>query len=82
MNGSLEGGYVVPNLDSFGKLMLVAGILIAAVGLLLLLLGRLGFGRLPGDIFIQRENITFYFPLATMIIISIILTLIANFIRR
>lgn len=72
----------MPNLDSFGKLMLIAGILIAAAGLLLLLLGRLGLGRLPGDIFIQRENITFYFPLATMIIISIILTLIANFIRR
>ncbi|MGM0688617.1 MAG: DUF2905 domain-containing protein [Bacillota bacterium] len=72
----------MPNLDSFGKLMLIAGILIAAAGLLLLLLGKLGLGRLPGDIFIQRENITFYFPLATMIIISIILTLIANFIRR
>jgi len=72
----------VPNLDSLGKLMLIAGILIGAAGLLLLLLGRLGLGRLPGDILIQRENITFYFPLATMIIISVILTLIANFIRR
>lgn len=72
----------MPNLDSLGKLMLIAGILIGAAGLLLLLLGRLGLGRLPGDILIQRENITFYFPLATMIIISVILTLIANFIRR
>lgn len=72
----------MPNLELFGRLLLIGGILIAAVGLLFLLFGRLGLGRLPGDIFIQRENITFYFPLATMILISIILTLIVNFIRR
>ncbi len=72
----------MPNLELFGRLLLIGGILIAAVGLLFLLFGRFGLGRLPGDIFIQRENITFYFPLATMILISIILTLIVNFIRR
>lgn len=72
----------MPNLELFGRFLLIGGILIAAVGLLFLLFGRFGLGRLPGDIFIQRENITFYFPLATMILISIILTLIVNFIRR
>jgi len=72
----------LPDLESFGKLLLVGGGLIAAAGLILLLFGRLGIGRLPGDIFIQRDNITFYFPLATMLLVSIILTLILNFIRR
>ncbi len=72
----------MPDLGDFGKLLLFGGVLIAAAGLILMLFGRLGIGRLPGDIFIQRDNIAFYFPLATMIIVSIILTLILNFIRR
>ena len=72
----------MPDLGSFGRLLLISGVLIAVVGLLLLLIGRLGLGRLPGDIFIQRDSITFYFPLGTMILVSIILTLILNFIRR
>jgi len=72
----------LPDLQSFGKLLLVGGGLIAAAGLILLIFGRLGIGRLPGDIFIQRDNIAFYFPLATMLLVSIILTLILNFIRR
>lgn len=72
----------MPDLESFGKLLLFGGGLIAAAGLILLFFGRLGIGRLPGDIFIQRDNITFYFPLATMLLVSIILTLILNFIRR
>jgi len=72
----------MPDLGSFGKLLLIAGALIAGVGLIFLLFNKLGLGRLPGDIFIQRENVTFYFPLATMIIVSIILTLLLNFLRR
>jgi len=72
----------LPNLETFGRLLLIGGGLIALVGLLFLIFGRLGLGRLPGDIFIQRENFTLYFPLATMIIISIILTLLVNFLRR
>ncbi len=72
----------MPDLGSFGKLLLIGGSLIAGVGLLFLLFNKLGLGRLPGDIFIQRENVTFYLPLATMIIVSIILTLLLNFLRR
>ncbi len=72
----------MPNLEAFGRLLLIGGGLIAFVGLLFLVFGRLGLGRLPGDIFIQRENITFYLPLATMIIISIVLTLLVNLFRR
>jgi hypothetical protein len=58
-----------------GKLLIVLGIIIALVGGLLSLSGKIPWlGRLPGDIFIQRKNFSFYFPLATSILISIILT--------
>jgi len=58
-----------------GKLLIVLGVTIAAVGILLSLSGKIPWlGRLPGDIFIQRKNFTFYFPLATGIMISILLT--------
>jgi hypothetical protein len=57
-----------------GRLLIVLGLLIAGVGLLVTL--GLPIGRLPGDISIRRGNFTFYFPLATSIIASIVLTLI------
>lgn len=72
----------MPNFESFGRLLLIGGIIMAVTGLLFLFLNRIGLGRLPGDIFVQRGNFTFYFPLVTMIIISIILTLVLNFFRR
>lgn len=72
----------MPSLESFARILLIAGGLIAATGILLLLVSRLGIGRLPGDIFIQRGNFTFYFPLVTMLVISIILTILINFLRR
>jgi hypothetical protein len=60
-----------------GKLLIVFGLLIAAVGVVLVLAGRLPWlGRLPGDISIQRGNWTFYFPLATSILVSLVLTLL------
>lgn len=70
------------NIEDFGRMLLIGGGLIALLGLIFLLFGRIGLGRLPGDIFIQRGNFTFYFPLVTMIIISIVLTLLVNFFRR
>ena len=64
-------------MSEIGKLLIVFGLLIAAVGVLLILAGRLPWlGRLPGDIYIQRGNWTFYFPLATSIIVSLVLTLL------
>ena len=60
-----------------GRLLIVFGLLIAAVGVVLVLAGRLPWlGRLPGDISIQRGNWTFYFPLATSILVSLVLTLL------
>ena len=57
-----------------GRLLIVLGLLIAGVGLLMTM--GLPIGRLPGDFTIRRGNFTFYFPLATSIIASIVLTLI------
>ena len=63
-----------------GKLLVVAGLIIAGVGALMML--GVPLGRLPGDIVIRRGNATFYLPLATSILISIILTLLLAILRR
>lgn len=60
-----------------GKFLIFLGLIVAAIGGLLLLSGKIPWiGRLPGDIIIQRRNFTFYFPLATSILLSLILTLL------
>ncbi len=70
-------------LDSIGKLLIYVGGGILILGLLLVLLGKVpGLGRLPGDILIRRDNVTFYFPLGTMILLSVVLTLLLNLISR
>jgi hypothetical protein len=56
------------------RFLIVLGLAILAVGLLWPVLSRLGLGRLPGDIVIQRDNFTFYFPLATCILVSLLLS--------
>lgn len=63
-----------------GKALVVVGLIIAGVGLLMM--AGLPIGRLPGDIVIRRGNGTFYFPLVTSILLSIILTLLLSFLRR
>ena len=63
-----------------GKLLVVVGLVIAGVGLLIM--AGLPIGRLPGDMSFKRGNTTFYFPLATSIIASIILTLLLTILRR
>jgi DUF2905 family protein len=63
-----------------GKLLVLLGLGITALGVLVML--GVPFGRLPGDIFVRRGNFSFYFPLATSIILSILLTLILSFFRR
>ena len=64
------------------RILIVAGIVLVAAGLLWPYLTRLGLGRLPGDIVIERENVRFYFPIVTSIIISVALTLIFWLFRR
>jgi hypothetical protein len=66
-----------------GKLLVVVGVLIVAVGLVLIVVGRVPFlGRLPGDIHIQRGNWSFYFPLTTSILLSVVLSLLLYFVGR
>jgi hypothetical protein len=67
-----------------GKMLLFFGLVLAAIGLALVLLGRtnLPLGRLPGDIVYRSKNTTFYFPLVTSILSSVILSLILYFISR
>ena len=69
---------------SFGKILMILGAVIFLIGGIMLLAGKIPYiGRLPGDIYIRRENFTFYFPLATGIILSIVLTIVLNlFFRR
>lgn len=70
-------------MSDLGRLLIVFGLLIAGVGLVLVLGARLPWlGRLPGDIHIQRGNWTFYFPLATSLLLSLVLTLILYWIGR
>ena len=63
-----------------GRLLVYLGLGITALGVLIIL--GVPFGRLPGDIIVRRGNFSFYFPLATSIVVSILLTLILTFFRR
>jgi hypothetical protein len=65
------------------KFLIITGIVLVIVGLLLQFPNRFPMpGRLPGDIRIERENFSFYFPIATSIIVSIIVSLVLYFINR
>ena len=70
-------------MNDFGRLLVVFGLIIVAAGVVVMLVGRVpGIGRLPGDIHIQRGNWTFYFPLGTSILLSLVLTLVLWLIGR
>ncbi|HEU5322698.1 MAG TPA: DUF2905 domain-containing protein [Methylomirabilota bacterium] len=70
-------------MNDVGRGLIVFGLLIALAGLVLVLVGRVPWlGRLPGDIHIQRGNWTFYFPLATSILVSLVLSLVLYLIGR
>jgi hypothetical protein len=63
-----------------GRFLIAAGVVLVLTGLLIQ--AGLPLGRLPGDIRIQRGNGTFYFPIVTCIVISVVLSLLAMFVRR
>ncbi len=63
--------------ENIGKVLIITGLVIIAIGALIMLSGKISWiGKLPGDILIQKKNYTFYFPVATSIVLSILLTLI------
>ena len=71
------------DLSGIGRILLVIGLVIAGIGLALIFAGKIPwFGRLPGDFFWRGKNASFYFPLTTSILVSLILTLILWFIHR
>ena len=76
------GSWVTMN--ELGKLLLFAGLILVAGGLILMLFGRtnLPLGRLPGDIIYRGKNTTFYFPLATSILLSVVLSVILYLVGR
>ncbi len=63
-----------------GKALVILGLVIAAIGAVMML--GLPLGRLPGDIAVRRGNFSFYFPLTTSIVVSIVLTLLLAWFRR
>jgi hypothetical protein len=70
-------------MEQFGKTLIIIGAVTLALGVVLMLSGKLPWiGRLPGDIMVQKKNFTFYFPIATSILISVLLTLVFWFIGR
>jgi hypothetical protein len=70
-------------LSSLGRVLVVVGLVVVGLGLLLVVGGSLGLGRLPGDFALRRGNFRVYFPLATCLLLSLALTLLfALFSRR
>lgn len=68
---------------SLGKILIFSGIALVVIGLILVLGDKIPWiGRLPGDIYIKRDKFTFYFPLMTSIIISLLLTLLFSLFRK
>ncbi len=64
--------------EDIGRMLLIFGLVVAAVGALLLLAGRLGIGRLPGDLVWEGDDWAVYVPLGWMIVVSVVLTLLLN----
>jgi hypothetical protein len=71
-------------MENIGRLLMIGGVILFVVGGLVFLASKFGipFGRLPGDIRIERDGFSFYFPLASSILISVVLTILVNVIIR
>jgi len=80
----MQGNYHVGWKRTAGmmRFLILLGLVILVLGLLWPYLSKLGFGRLPGDIVIERENTTFYFPLATCLVLSLLLSVVFYYLGR
>lgn len=74
----------MPDLAAVGRWLVIGGLALAAIGGLVILAARFGLplGRLPGDIRYQSGNVTVFFPLVTMILLSVVLTVLVNIVLR
>lgn len=68
------------SMEQLGKLILLFAGVLAVVGVAMIVLGKIGVPKLPGDIFYKRDNVTVYIPIATMIAVSVVLTILLNLI--
>lgn len=69
-------------MEQVGRVVVISALVLLAVGVLMVIAGRLGLGRLPGDIVFRRGNFTLYFPLVTSLLLSALLTLVFWLFRR
>lgn len=69
-------------MESIGRLILLVGVVLAITGGLIVLLGRLGVGSLPGDIAFRRGGVSIFIPIGTSILISVVLTILLNLLLR
>ncbi len=69
-------------MNSFGKILITMGVVLFLIGGLLIIGEKFGLGKLPGDIFIQKGNFTFFFPIVSCLIISLLITFLFNIFRR
>ncbi len=70
-------------MSALGKSLILIGIVITFIGIVLVFAGKIPWlGRLPGDIYIKRDNFTFYFPLATSILLSVIVSMLFWLLRK
>lgn len=72
----------MPGFESIGRLLVISGAALFLLGLIVILAGRLDlpFGRLPGDIVFERDNVTVYAPLVSCLVASVVLTILLNLI--
>lgn len=68
--------------EGFGRLLIAGALVLLALGGLFLLFGRLGLDRLPGDLVFRRGNLTVYFPIGLMILLSVVGTIVLNVLLR
>jgi hypothetical protein len=71
-------------MSELGKMLIILGVVLMVAGLMLTLFGRwnLPLGRLPGDIVVRGKNTTFYFPLATSVVVSVVLSILMYLVGR
>lgn len=69
-------------MHDLGRVLIGIGVVLLILGLALFVFGRMGLGKLPGDIVVRRGNFTFYFPLVTSILISVVVSLLLWLFRR
>lgn len=69
-------------MSQLGRMLVFMGLLLAAVGALLVVGGKLGLGRLPGDIVIERKNFRFQFPIVSSLVVSVVVSVLLNLLLR